>query len=362
MFRRLCALAGMSALICSRDLPGQDLSLPRLVPAFTSSSIDASPVNRITQIRVGPQGMVLFVNNPSTATRLVLVDSVGKVVAHFGPAGAGPEEVQHPSPLTVTRDGLMISDPENNRFSEWDLRGRFKHLTLMTESVDLKDAVGSDLLAARPVGGVWRPVAVNRATGAVRELLLPSDTFITRHFPSGPGAKRVDFATTIGVWDDGFVAGDPNTYRIALYRWNGSLVRVLGRDLPPVRASPLRVDEFVRSWKRSMEGRGGTVGDVDMARMRDMAATQPVPSYMPGGSSRADSHHRLWVLGMEGDSAFADLFTAERFIGRLHLPCRMFNGIWSVAGTWLALACLPDDPSFNGDAVIKLFRIVDAGQ
>lgn len=208
----------------------------------------------------------------------------------------------------------------------------------------------------------WWPAAVDRMTGVTRELLQPSDTFVAAHFGSKPGGRSNQFAPTLGIWDDGFLVGDPATYRIALYRWNGAFVRVIGRDLPPLHPTVARTDEFIGQYKRNIEGRGGKVDEVRIAQLREQALKEPLPYFTPGSPIRLDAKHRLWVLGMEGDSASADLFTADRFVGRLHLPCREFNGFWSVSGTWLAMACLPDDPNSELDAVIKVFRIVDPGR
>ncbi len=332
----------------------QAAALPRLVPAFTTHDIDLSPINRLTALQVGPQGNVLFVNNATPSTKLLLVDSTGKQIARFGRSGAGPGEVQMPLPLAMTREGIAVWDPGNGRMTEWDVKGTFKRSVVPAQQLQLVDAAGTDLLGMHYDGKLWKPMSINRATGAVHELLLPSDTFLTAHF-GGPAAKG--FSPTLGTWDNGFVYSDPATYRIAFYRWNGSLVRVLSRDLPAFRASGARMDEFIGQMTR-----GRNTDAAMLAKMRDQFSKMDLPFITPGSPARMDAKHRLWILAMEGDSASADLFTADRFVGRLHLPCRLFNGYWSVSGTWLALACLPDDPNSVLDAVIKLFRIVDTGR
>jgi hypothetical protein len=45
--------------------------------------------------------------------------------------------------------------------------------------------------------------------------------------------------------------------------------------------------------------------------------------------------------------------------GRIGLPCPGFSGGWSLNDSWLALACAPNDPAFDGDAIFKVFRITD---
>jgi hypothetical protein len=36
--------------------------------------------------------------------------------------------------------------------------------------------------------------------------------------------------------------------------------------------------------------------------------------------------NRIWVLDIAGDSAFADIFLSEAFIGRLAVACPEFDG------------------------------------
>jgi hypothetical protein len=193
----------------------------------------------------------------------------------------------------------------------------------------------------------------------LRELLPAVDSFLAAHFDAVPGKPRPAFSPIFGLWDAGFVIADASSYTLALFRWDGVLIKTLKRDLPPAHASAGRADDFVATMRRQAAARGGTIDEARIAEMKKGMAAFVLPAITPGGPIRADARHRIWTLGMEGDSAFADLFTRDKYLGRLHLPCRLFNGFWSLSGSWLAVACLPDDPNADVDAVIKTFRIVD---
>ena len=86
---------------------------------------------------------------------------------------------------------------------------------------------------------------------------------------------------------------------------------------------------------------------------------RPLRWFTHVGPPRGDGAGRIWVLGQHADSAFADVFAGSRFLGRLPLPCRDFQGRWSLNGSWLAVVCAPDDLEADRDADLKLFRIVE---
>jgi hypothetical protein len=82
-----------------------------------------------------------------------------------------------------------------------------------------------------------------------------------------------------------------------------------------------------------------------------------MPAFATPVASRVDAHGRLWVVGMEDDSAFADVFTGHQFLTRIHIGCHFFNDSSSLRDRWLALVCAPESAEFEGDAVVKLFEI-----
>jgi hypothetical protein len=257
---------------------------------------------------------------------------------------------------------VFVWDGENSVLLEWDFKGA---LMQSVKPVGLSGValVGQEVVGMRNVARVWQVVALNRLTGQLRDLIPPTDTFMTSHFGLVDGRPRSGFAPVPGVWAQGFVVADPGNYAVALYRWDGSLVRVLRRELPPMHASAGRTEEFFETLNRRAAARGQPpLDEARKAMLRKQVADEVLPAITPGGPIRVDARNRMWVLGMEGDSAFADVFSTERFMGRLAIPCRLYNGFWSLSGAWLAVACLPDDRQFDGDAVIKLFRITEGAR
>jgi hypothetical protein len=164
----------------------------------------------------------------------------------------------------------------------------------------------------------------------------------------------------VGLWPGGFFAADGFKYRLALYSWDGTLQAILARDLPPSLLSAARVEQELKQNLTILESRRGKFAAADVQRLRDEAARRVRPYFRHNTlSTGLDSQGRIWIVGLEADSGYADLFNSNRFLGRLHLPCPGFDAGWSLKGTWLALACAPADPAFDGDAVFKVFRIID---
>lgn len=352
----VACLLGMT--VAGANAGAQSATLPRVRNVFTTRPGAEGPVSRFAPIRVGPQGHVVFLSDTLAPKRVVLTDSAGKVIARLAPTGTGPGEVRAPWPITVTDAGVVVFDPITRRIAEWDFAGRLKRENTFLISLLLVDQVGNDLVGAFSANNRWAPTAMSWS-GDIRALSLPTDSFITAQFGDFFTRTTNRIPPVVGIWDEGFLVGDPNTYRIGLYRWDNTLVRVLSRDLPVVHPTPTQLDEAVRSTRDARKIGGLSMDSADIARTRDGFSRQVVPPFLPGSTFRMDAHHRLWIVGIEGDSAYADLFTAERFIGRLHLPCREFRGAWNISVDWLAMACAPARPDSDGAAIIKLFRIVE---
>ena len=164
---------------------------------------------------------------------------------------------------------------------------------------------------------------------------------------------------TVGVWQGGILIGNGRTYRIALYDWDGKLVRVLARDTTSSLPGSARVGKLVRQ-AASFRGPNGERPDpVQLAQDQDKARTTPMRFFSHLAPLQTDARGRIWVVGPDADSAYADVFTPTGFIGRLALGCGGFAGRWALKGEWLAMACDADEDD-TVDAVVKLFRIVDA--
>jgi hypothetical protein len=194
-------------------------------------------------------------------------------------------------------------------------------------------------------GGRFRPVVPER------------DTFVANSFGVPLRSDGGTRNPTLGLWGNGFIVGDGWTYRLALYDWSGILVRMLQRDVDSPRLSEAQLERALQSTVRSLRAAGRSLDDARIARMREEERKREQRHFGFHRPTGLDSLGRIWVLGVAGDSAFADLFSEERFLGRLALPCNGFSHGWSLAGRWLVVACLPDNPDFAGDAKFKVFTI-----
>jgi hypothetical protein len=206
-----------------------------------------------------------------------------------------------------------------------------------------------------------KPVLLDPATGATAPLVPPSDTFFQTQFKPPAPSTGMMVAPILGEWKDGFVIANVESYRIGLYGNDGRLVRILGREASRVMPSRARVERQMAMYTAmSMRGRPLTPDALEKARKT--VTETPLPNFVLATPLRADANGRLWVLGIQGDSAFADVFASDRFIGRIGISCPGFEGKWSISGRWLAMTCAPESDEFEGDVIVKLFRVTDSGR
>jgi hypothetical protein len=144
---------------------------------------------------------------------------------------------------------------------------------------------------------------------------------------------------------------DPNEYALSFFDWGGTLQATIRRDIRAPRPSMNRVLAFIE------QSGGKSLPEAARKERIELMSGMDLPHISPGGVPRMDGSGRLWLFGIAGDSAFADIFTNERFIGRVAIGCTGFDGFFSLRGQWLGMICLPDDSDFDGDAILKLFRI-----
>jgi hypothetical protein len=336
-------------------VPGQVASarLPRLSLSFVTKNVDEGPSNFISPVEVDANGNVVFPSGKSVETRLTVVNSQGQVVARFGRTGSGPGEVRDARPIGMSAAGPSTWDLPLNRLTEWDLKGAVRASPILPSAGRIVTSAPGGYLGLDMVAGKPAPFLVSQANGGKRALLPATDTFSRAHFTSARTAPL------LGLWQDGFLLGDATEYRIAMYRWDGSFVRVLSREVPVEHPSKGRIETLLKPMLGAMRAAGKEVNEADLSKQRAQIALVEFPRLMPGGTTRPDARNRLWFLGIDGDEAFADVFTASAFLGRIHIPCKGFMGGWGINSTWLAVSCQPDDSAFEGDAVVKLFRIVE---
>jgi hypothetical protein len=204
-------------------------------------------------------------------------------------------------------------------------------------------------------------VRLDPADGATAPLLSAADSFYQTEFKPPTPSTGMMAAPILGEWKDGFVVASTESYRIGLYGHDGRLVRVLGREPRKVMPSRARVERKMQEY-RGMSIRGRSFSQDELEKARKSLEETPLPNFALATPIRSDANGRLWVMGIQGDSAFADVFTPERFVGRIAVSCPGFEGKWSISGHWLAMVCAPTDDDFEGDVVVKLFRITDPGR
>ena len=321
---------------------------PRLIPMFTTVNIDDAPLSVLAPLAVNGYGETLYRANEANDVALILVDSVGAIKARFGVPGDGPGEVREPRPIGFDGEAFVTWDPASARMARWSRQGTLVASSRLENAPTIVAIAPEGYLAhgRDPRTGARLPVLIS-AVGVSRNLIHstpPADV------SAAPG--RMDMVPVLGTWSGGFVTIDASRYRGTFYRWNGTAASTFTRPAPTMHATAARVDAFVRM----MPGASSRPPE-QIAAIREQAAGMALPPIVPGITTGTDDRGRTWVMGFAGDSAFADVFESGGFIARVAVPCHIFQGSFSVAGHWLATACLPEDGDFLGDAVLRVFRI-----
>lgn len=348
------------ALGCAGDDAGNASSVSAVLPTLTEVPIPVpglSPGSVTSAIVAGPDGGWLFGPADLQASALVLVAPVGREATAVGGYGEGPGEMRMSLPLRLDDTVAIGFDLATRRLMLWDRTGKLRREWRPTEPVvPFARGPGQTLLASRFRGGREIPVLVEIGTGAVREVIPPDDSTLVALFRDEAGlSDRIANAPAIGRWRDGIVVGNGMTYRIALWRRDGTLVRVLGRDLPPARLGPRAIEREMANMRAS----GLSRDPEQLARVRQRLAETPRPRFTHIGAPRSDDRGRLWVVVQEGDSVAADVFGDEAWLGRVPLDCPGFADRWDLNGRWLFLVCDPRDPASDLDAEVRRFRIVE---
>lgn len=329
--------------------------LPSLRLHHTSSRLDHSPTGLGTQFVVSRGGTIVL-SDPANPNMLYsIIDSSGEVVGRAGRAGDGPGEVRG-GKLVITDSGFVVA---SERLVQFGFDGDpVTTVTLSYPSYPRAFVPPDGLLDLTEGPPNGNKLGLTSLTGGKFRRLVPeADTFLANNFglPTLPDGGTRNPA--LGLWSGGFLVGDGWTYRLALYDWRGTLVRMLHRDIEPPELSPDRLDRQVALTVRSLRAAGRRMDDAAIARVRSSAASQQQRHFSFHRPTGLDERGRIWVLGVEADSGFADVFNHDRFLGRLALPCAGFSHGWSLAGRWLVVACLPDDPDSVLDAVFKVFTV-----
>lgn len=306
-------------------------------------------------IVAGPDGGWLFGPADLTASALVAVRPDGHAVA-LGGFGEGPGEMRRSFPLWLDDTIAIGVDYGTNRLIAWRPDGTVHHeVRLDTPALPTGRGPAGTLLAGRFVGEQEVPVLIDPTTGAVRATVAATDSALASLFDESDLSARVANSPAFGRWADGVVIGNGLRYRLLLYDTEGHLRGQLGRDLPPTFRSPAQVGAEIAALRAGGLGRAPE----RLAAAREALATEPVRRFPHTAPPRSDGQGRLWVVVLEGDAVFADLFDRDRFLGRLPLDCPGYGGRWDLNGAWLLLVCAPGDADGDLDAVVRRYRIVE---
>jgi hypothetical protein len=194
------------------------------------------------------------------------------------------------------------------------------------------------------------------ADGGERVIVADGDSAVTELLdisPVGRGAQSqlASITTTRGR----VVVANGLKYRWLIYSADGKLLGDGGRSLDTTQRLTQRQ---VEAELRQIEASGQSLTAKYLESVRRQLERQRLPFFSPVQGLRHDGAGRLWVVGYQADSAFADLFGERGFVRRLPLGCPGFDGQWDLTGSWLVLACGHRDPAVPGGE-LQLYRIIE---
>lgn len=353
----LLLLAQLGAMACSDVEQRQDLdassgsrspisaSLPSLRFDLSANNPMTGDVNRYSTVVIGPAGQLLF-TSPREEKVLTLRMRSGRFL-NFGPRGDGPGEIRDPLGYRVADSFVVVLDRANQRLSRWSHDGRLMdqrsvNIPISPEFVPLN---GNRWLLPGAIRDRVRVVVLDGTTGAVSEINLAADSFVAAHW--GNPRLAAENPPALGTWYGGFVLGDRMSYALGFFDWHGVRIGVVdqnaGRNQPGAQAVARVAAERERT------------GRPLSPAATDAVARNPQPWF--SRRIREDGFGRTWLIGESNDSAYADVYSGPRFLGRLVLPCLEIGPRWDLQGEWLAVICSPDDPAATMDATVKLFHI-----
>lgn len=349
-------LAGALLTGCAGEKPPEPpasvpaVAMPQLTPMPVSDAIGAAPHSPTSPLRIGEHGDVLLADMSLDGKLLRTIDTLGQVRWQAGAPGEGPGEARLALPLEITDSSLMAFDLSTRRLTEWDSAGALLRTTLPLPRIPLARVRDNEWLGWEPDQPRYGVVLLD-GDGHTREVLDHAEAQYVGMFPAVKDPRMI-VPPVLGSWRDGFVVANGKTYQLAFYDWNGKLRHTIGRVLPENHLTATQVDAELGA----LAGRPG-FRSVTQERRRAQLAAQVRPWFTHLTPLGLDAAGRVWVVGQQGDTTFADLFTERQFLGRIVLACPGFQGRWAMRGEWLALVCAPEDSSAEGDAVVKRWRV-----
>lgn len=328
--------------------------LPSLALHYESSSIEASPPQILSSVRVNARGSVTFESDGAELLRMVVLDSFGRPSTRFARTGSGPSEVRFPRPIGWVGDTLWVWDLALARATLWDSKGDLVR-TVVSSKPFLPIGVTPTHLLGLRTGGSPRIVLYDTRTGVLMDA-LPDTAAVARGRAVRGLPSRVVQAPTIGLWSSGFVVANSESYTVAHYNWQGRLVSQIRRTPVVERPSEARVQRQLRRLLASPLAKRFASTEQQSEVLRKIR-NEPLPPFSPSAPVGEDDRGRTWLMGIQGDSAFADVFQNGRYLGRIGVPCQGFEGSWHVSGRWVATVCESASDVSDTDTVLKLFKI-----
>jgi hypothetical protein len=360
----LIPLAAACDTPASRDsdtghVASQGFAMP-VIEYFTTIVNDESPDELSQPVAVSSHGSVVF--SPlldAGEYRLRILDSSGLVISRLGHRGRGPGEIQTPAWLMFdSRDNLIVYDMALLRLTIYRQDGQVV-LQHQSQGPVFPFALHGDSLDLSRISseGLLEIGRMSLSSGETRIVINSRDSMFRSEFaePFMSQAKPEALPARTSTRD--FIAlGDGLDYRIYVYSSRGKLLSEFGRDLQPRHPSERHLVTEENSLRKYRGQDGRSMDPVVLERMISDIRASKLPHFSHLGGIAYDSTGRLWVVGIESDSGFADVFDGDAHLGRLALSCPGFSGRWSMNGNWLAMTCAAPD-SLDRDAVIRLFRI-----
>jgi hypothetical protein len=354
---------------CSRESPrkldpgkARVGDLPRLEEVSFAIQDQDLPLDAPEGLAVTVHGEVSYTFSPSDVPLFRTVDSQGAGIARWGKIGSGPGEVREALGLVPLDTQVAFLDPARKQAVVFSVTGK-----VVTESrgvIDYLPIAADDRGAVLNVRFVnrtgswieWRPFAAGQAP----RILVPAvDSFLRRIAQLSKKSGN----WPIAAWDGRrLVLSDGYSYELGEYEANHQR-KVFSRAMPPRTRTAWELDEYqdvlTRRARPVMGPNGTLLPGLKYDSLSRRAALDTLPRLRPG-SMGFDERGRLWVVGREGDSTFADAYADTTYLGRRMIGCRdaqPTRRTVSIRGHWLVLACQQGDEEHP--FALRLFRIIE---
>jgi len=278
------------------------------------------------------------------AGRLHVVDPFTGSIRTGGRLGEGPGELSGSGVVISGTDWVGVADDGHGKLVLFDrTAGLLREIPLLqTRGLILATARDSiDVLAFRWDEGAEEPIIARFGMPplAARIIVPDADTAVRGYVTGWQDGRRARRIPGYAVSDSLIAVADPIHYRIRLYRTSGELVSEVIRNISPARRSDEARQELELALRTTIREYGvGSSAGQSAERRLDSLDRERLPHFSWPGMG-FDGADRLWAIGEEGDSTFADVFVDGHFGSRTMLPCARPRRRVAMRGNWIALHC-----------------------